>query len=80
MNSKKNIMRKKSWGKCEVFLQGNRGPAAEDGDILKAPTINKAMQVLQKMEALACDVWGVPQQATGLQTFDLRFYCKEPLF
>lgn len=47
-------MRQKSWGMCEVFLQGNREVLV--GDTQKAPAINKAVQVLLKMEALACDV------------------------
>lgn len=35
-------MRQKSWGMCEVFLQGNR--EVLDGDTQKAPAKNKAVQ------------------------------------
>lgn len=49
-----------------MFLQGNR--EVLDGDAQKALTINKAVQVLQKMEALACgsEEFSSKQQDSGL--------------
>lgn len=37
ISTKKNIMRKKSWGMCEVFLQGNRELLEQMMLILKKP-------------------------------------------
>lgn len=37
INTKRNIMRKKSWGMCEVFLQGNREVLEQKKVILKKP-------------------------------------------